>query len=133
MLRYGDLRNIKLIRLGRKDKGKWERTVHEFWNLNGKLEELKYPLLHYPHQNVAQFLEKVRQYSLMHAQALEQEGVKGRLWQIIIYPLGKFTFNYFLNLGFLDGTAGFVHAMMMSLHSFLARSQLWLKQRSSNR
>jgi len=37
----------------------------------------------------------------------------------------KFIQNYFLRLGFLDGTAGLISAVMMSFHSFLARGKMW--------
>jgi hypothetical protein len=38
----------------------------------------------------------------------------------------KFIKNYILLRGYKDNTAGLVHAMMMSLHSFLVRAKLYL-------
>ena len=46
---------------------------------------------------------------------------------ILLFPAGKFIQNYFFKRGFLDGTAGFIHAALMSLHSFLVRGKLWTK------
>ena len=48
------------------------------------------------------------------------------LVKIIAYPAAKFFIDYFWFLGFLDGTAGAVVALMMSFHSFLTRAKLWL-------
>lgn len=45
------------------------------------------------------------------------------LTEMIVYPPAKFVKNYLLYLGFLDGTAGFIHASLMSFHSFLVRAK----------
>lgn len=129
-LRYGETGRIRLLRLGKKGVGKWQRKVHETWRIRGKVGELKNPLLHYSHQNISQFLGQINFHSTLHAQALKEEGVKFSLFRLIFNPLGKFIQNYIFRLGFLDGVSGFIFAMMMSFHSFLARAklyQLWKK------
>ena len=63
--------------------------------------------------------------STLHAQANLEEGKKSSLIKITVWPCGKFFYNYVLRLGFLDGVQGFVFALMMSFHSFLAWSKLW--------
>ena len=88
---------------------------------------MKNPILHYPHLSISQFLSQIKFHSTLHAEALRKEGVEFSLFHLIFNPLGKFLQNYFWRLGFLDGTAGFVMAMMMSLHSFLARAKLFEK------
>jgi glycosyltransferase involved in cell wall biosynthesis len=127
-LKYGDIRRVNLVRLGEKGAGKWVRRVHEKWEIEGEIGNIKGEILHFPHRNVSHFLKKIRKYALIHARQLQNEGVKANLLQIIFYPLGKFIANYIFKLGFLDSTAGFVHAVMMSFHSFIARSELWLRQ-----
>ena len=129
-IKYGDVKGARLVRLGRKKAGKWKRAVHEVWDIQGKIGELKNPILHYPHKNITEFLEKVRIYAFLHASQLEKEGVKANFSHIVFLPAGKFLTNYIFKLGFLDGTAGFIHAAMMSFHSFIARAELWLKQKS---
>ncbi|MDO8488395.1 MAG: glycosyltransferase family 2 protein, partial [bacterium] len=54
------------------------------------------------------------------------------IWQIIFYPVFKFKHLYLLKLGFLDGTAGFVHAMTMAFYTFLTRGKLWLLAKGIN-
>lgn len=124
-LTHGETGNIKLLRLARKEAGKWEQPVHEEWKIAGNVGTLVHPLLHYPHQNVAQFLEEINRYSTAYARYLFSRGVKEPVWQIIGKPLVKFFINYVWHLGFLDGTAGMVVALMMSFHSFLVRGKLW--------
>lgn len=124
-LAHGETGNIKLLRLGRIDVGKWEQPVHEEWNITGNVKTLVNPLLHYPHQNVAQFLKEINWYSSLYAQYLHDHGIKEPAWTIVGKPCLKFFVNYFWRLGFLDGTAGLVVALMMSFHSFLVRGKLW--------
>src|SRR3989344_6237705 len=124
-LTHGETGNVKLLRLARKDAGKWQQPVHEEWKIGGNVGELVNPLLHYPHQNVAQFLDEINRYSSIRAQYLFKNGIQEPVWHILGKPLAKFLYNYFLRLGFLDGTAGFVVALIMSFHSFLVRGKLW--------
>jgi len=125
-LEHGEVGKTKLLRLGRKKAGKWQRQVHEIWQIKGKLGELNNFLDHYPHPTVSEFLKEVNFYSTLHAQVLYGEKIKPSLFRIIFNPTGKFIQNYFLRLGFLDGMPGLVVALMMSFHSFLARSKLYL-------
>ncbi|MDP1721962.1 MAG: glycosyltransferase family 2 protein [Candidatus Gottesmanbacteria bacterium] len=132
-LTHGETGNVKLLRLGRKEKGKWVQPVHEEWKIVGDIGELTNPLLHSPHQNVAQFLDEINRYSTLYAQYLFDHGVKEPGWQIVGKPVLKFFINYIWRLGFLDGTAGIVVALMMSFHSFLVRTKLWqLYDRKTN-
>lgn len=131
-LNHGETAGIRLLRFGRKGAGKWRRPVHEYWDIKGKVGTLKNPLLHYPHPTLASFLTKINTYSTLHAMVHYREGKKSSLLKIIFYPFAKFIKNWLLQAGFLDGTAGFVHAAYMSFHSFLAWSKLWLIQQERN-
>jgi len=126
-LKHGETANVRLLRLARKGSGRWEREVHEVWMVRGNRNELKNPLLHYPHPSINQFLNEIDFHSSLHAKALKEEGAKPSLLRILLNPLGKLLDNYFLKLGFLDGMPGLVVALMMSLHSFLARSKLYFE------
>lgn len=126
-LRHGETANVKLLRLGKRAAGKWQRKVHEFWDIKDNIGELKNPLLHYPHPNLDDFLGHINFYSTLHAEAFYEHGVKPNPFWIIVNPLGKFIINWIFKLGFLDGTAGLMMALIMSFHSFLAWSKLYLK------
>lgn len=126
VLKHGETANVRLLRLGKRDKGKWERPIHEVWKINGEIGELKFPLLHYPHQSISEFLEEINFYSTIRARELYNQNRRTTLWEIIGYPVGKFVRNYFFKLGILDGMPGFLVALLMSFHSFLVRSKLYL-------
>lgn len=126
VMQHGEFGNIKLLRLGRANKGKWEGRVHEEWKIKGKIEELGHSLFHYPHQSINGFLKDINFYTDIRAKELFDKGAKSNFISIILYTKIKFIQNYFLKLGFLDGTSGLVLALFMSLHSFLVRSKLWL-------
>lgn len=126
-LQYGETGNIKLLRLAKKDAGLWEGYVHETWQVKGKTSVLKNPLIHFPHQTVAEFLTEINYYTTIRAKELYKKKVPVFWWQILLYPKAKFALNYFIKGGFLDGLPGFVFALMMSFHSFLVRSKLWLR------
>lgn len=125
-LNYGETGNTKLIRLGRKNAGKWRRKIHEFWDIKGERCELSSPIIHYHNESLSNLIEKINYYSGIHAKENIKEGKKSNLLKIIFYPLGKFFVNYFLKLGFLDGTRGFIMAAVMSIHSFLSWSKVWM-------
>lgn len=125
-LKHGEVGNIKLLRLAKKDAGKWQNKVHEVWKIEGKTLTLNKSLLHYPHPTVAGFLKEINLYTDLRAEELYKKKKKVSWWSIILYPKAKFVLNYFLRRGFLDGLPGLVFALMMSFHSFLVRAKLWL-------
>lgn len=123
-LKYGES-GIKLLRLAKKNVGRWVGMVHEEWKINGKVGVLKNPIIHCPHQTIAEFLKEINFYTTLRAEELYARKVKVNILSIILYPSGKFVSNYFLKKGFLDGISGLVHALLMSFHSFLVRGKLW--------
>lgn len=125
-LTHGETSKVKLLRIAKKDAGKWVRPVHEIWEIKGAVGYLNNLLLHYPHENVAQFIDEINHYSTLNAKYLHERGIKSSVWQIVIYPSAKFFLDYFVYLGFLDGTAGAVMAILMGFHSFLTRAKLYL-------
>lgn len=128
-LKHGETGNIKLLRLGKKDAGKWRRAVHEAWEVEGPTETLRNPLSHYSHQTLREFLADIDWMSTLHAEENKKEGKRSNLFKIIFFPKLKFIDSWILKLGFLDGVPGLLVAFLMSFHSYLAWSKLWLAQR----
>jgi glycosyltransferase involved in cell wall biosynthesis len=122
---FGVFGNSRILRLGRKNAGKWKRIVHEYWDIKGKKGILKNPLFHYPHKTLGSFITSINHFSSLHAVALKSERKKSNIYRIVIWPPGKFIYNYIFRLGFLDGMQGFVAALMMSFHSFLSWTKLY--------
>lgn len=125
-LHFGEVKDMYLLRLGRKNKGVWERPVHEIWKIKGTTGYLKNPLIHYSHNNVKDLLRKINYYSSLNANYLFKRKIKSSLLDIMMYPGIKFIHNYVFKLGFLDGFEGLLLSIFMSFHSFLTRSKLYL-------
>jgi glycosyltransferase involved in cell wall biosynthesis len=125
LLKHGETGKLKLLRLARKDSGKWFGRVHEEWLIEGETDTFENFMLHFPHQTVAEFLNEINLYTTIRAKELLELNEKASLFKIIAYPKAKFIQNYLLRLGFLDGLEGLVQATLMSLHSFLVKAKLW--------
>jgi glycosyltransferase involved in cell wall biosynthesis len=124
-LKYGEIGNIKLLRLARKDAGLWQGKVHEEWKIKGKTLLLQKSLLHFPHSTVETFLQEINFYTDLRAEELYKKKAKVYWWSVILYPKAKFFLNFVLRQGYKDGLPGLVFALMMSFHSFLVRGKLW--------
>lgn len=131
-LKYGESGTMKLLRLAKREAGKWTGTVHEKWNISGKTETLNNPLYHYPHQTVGDFLKEINKYTDLRAKELFKQGVRTNWFLILLYPKAKFLVNYILRFGFLDGLPGLLTTLMMAFHSFLVRAKLWLLCKNNN-
>ena len=127
-LNYGEWGRTELVRIGRKKAGIWQRAVHEYWAIND-VGRLNGTLIHYSPKNIKDFVSKLGRYSKLHAEENIREGKNANSYKVIVYPLGKFIKNYLLKQGYKDGIQGFIMAVMMSFHSFLAWGQLWLLKR----
>lgn len=124
-LKHGEIGSVRLLRLAKRKSGAWRRIVDEVWEIKGKTVILKNPLLHYSHPELKQFLSTINERTTLNAREFYKKGVRVTPLEWL-KPLAKFIKNYFLLLGFLDGTSGLVFAVMMSLHSFLVRGKLYL-------
>jgi glycosyltransferase involved in cell wall biosynthesis len=128
-MHYGEFGRTQLLRLARKNTGSWKRSVHEYWDIAGETGKLSNVILHYSHKNLKDFISSVNRWSTLHTQANSLEGKKSNMSKIIFMPVIHFIKNYLFGLGFLDGMPGFVAAVIMSFHSFLSWSKLWMLQK----
>lgn len=125
-LHHGETGHSRFIRLARHDFGQWVRPVHEVWTGQGKVGQLMNPILHTPHPTISSFLAKINHYSTIEAQYRYGQRIRSSLFKIAFYPLAKFILNYLLRLGFLDGAPGLIMALMMSFHSYLTWTKLYI-------
>lgn len=127
-LKYGELLNKKFIKLGRLGAGKWVGRVHEVWKISGNVATLENPLIHRPHQTISEFISEIDFYTTLRAEELYKNGTTSSFFSIILYTKLKFLHTYIFKRGFMDGMPGIIMAYMMSLHSFLTRSKLFMLQ-----
>lgn len=123
---HGEAGKTKLVRFAKRNTGKWHGKVHEVWRVSGTKGEFESELLHSPHQSVSEFVSEIDSYSTLRAAELKEKGIKTSVVQIVLFPVGKFIVGYFVKGGYKDGLPGFLYALIMSFHSFLVRSKLYL-------
>lgn len=109
-----------IIRLVKKGSGKWQRLVHETYHLAGDSEAgyLNNYLIHNTADNLHDYLNKINNYSTLHALANRQEGKRATLLIIIFFPVFKFMQTFVKS-------RHFVFSLMQAIHSFLSWSKLY--------
>jgi hypothetical protein len=112
----------KVLRLGKKDAGVWQRAVHETWQIKGKVGELNGFIIHDTANNLHSYIDKLNKYSGIHAKENIKEGKNASLAKIIFFPKMKFLQNIFSG-------RGFVFSMLQSFHSFLGWAKIWESQK----
>lgn len=111
----------KILRLGKKDSGRWTRRVHETWEVRGKIGEVKNPIVHNTAKSLSDYIKKINFYSGLHAIANKEEGKTSSLLKIILYPGLKFIQSVFMG-------RGMVFSILQAFHSFLSWGKLWISQ-----
>lgn len=124
-LKHGENSRLYFVRLFNRKYGKFSGQVHEAWQSSQPIKKTNFAINHYSHQTVKSFIQKINFYTDIRSQELYHQKTKVNMFQIIFFPIGKFIQDYFLRLGFLDGTAGIIMALCMSFHVFLNKAKLW--------
>ena len=126
-LKYGGYLKRKAIVLFNKRHIKWDdQPVHEKLLIsNGfNAKKLQGYVLHYTLRDIADFNSKMTQYAFLNAQKYFQQGKKVTALKLFFIRSYTFFRNYFLGLGFLDGTIGFISASIYSHYTFLKYARL---------
>ena len=127
ILKHGETGTTKIIRLAKKDAGRFIRPVHEVWQVSGRVGELVNPLFHDRPELVSPFIDRIAFYGPLDAQELAKEGKPFSVFRLLANPLAKFIVNYKIKLGFLDGCLGLFQAYLMSVQSLSVRVFQWQK------
>lgn len=127
-LHFGETGSVRLLRLAKKASGVWRRGVHEYWDVEGRTTNAKNGIQHNSHSDLSSLIEKLNKYSKIHALENSKSGKISNIAKVIFFPVLKFKLNYIIRMGFLDAVHGFVFALMMSFHSFLSWSILFLEK-----
>lgn len=124
-LRHGGKYPDPQLRLFRRGAARFlPLPVHERLEVDGRVGELKEPLLHYPYSDAADIETKRDFYAeiLARSYALKR---RSRFF-ILFRPFTRFLSAYFLKLGFLDGAEGFRTALM-DFRNVLGAALLYLR------
>lgn len=119
-LKYGEAGKLEIIRLFKKNSGKFIGAVHEVVEIKGIIGNSNIQISHFSHPNISEFLASITKYASIMAKHTDYDKTSVIL-KMLFFPIGKFIHNYILKLGFLDGWRGLAYAYLMSLHSFFVR------------
>lgn len=130
------------IRLIRRGRARYVREINELLEVDGTIQELRSPLLHYPFsKGFTHWVNKHNVYSTMEAELLASGGAhEGASWQIALFgkdrqdrrraqkalfyklparPLAKWVYMMFVRRAVLDGSAGVTYATLQSFYEYL--------------
>ncbi|RUM30716.1 MAG: glycosyltransferase family 2 protein [Aquifex sp.] len=107
------------LRLFKKGTVYFEGEIHEKPVYKGKIGRLKGDLYHYSFKSLKhQYLKNVN-YAYGMALSLFKKGKRFKFYNLIFNPIWSFTKVFFLKLGFLDGSRGFLVAVSAFIYTFL--------------
>ena len=118
------------LRLFDRRCGNWAgHQIHERVRINGPCGTLRGRLLHYPYRSFAEHLTTIDKYTTIMAEALNSQGKRASIGNIVINPWVRFMKFYFLKRGFLDGWRGLVLAYLAAHYVRMKYTKLLVLQR----
>ncbi|MEN3033974.1 MAG: glycosyltransferase family 2 protein [Aquificaceae bacterium] len=118
------------LRLFKKGSVVFEGKVHEKPIVSTKTGKLKGDIYHFSFKDLKEQYEKNLRYAHLMAIEMKSSGKKFRFWNLIFNPFWHFFKVYFLKLGFMDGTRGFLAASSGSIYTFLKYKFLYELERT---
>ena len=101
------------VRLFDRKRARWQgEYVHESVMADGPIETMNGEILHYTCDSLADHRKRIEFYTDLAAREMLDRGERGSLWRGFFLPPWTFVNTYFLRLGVLDGSAGFLIAWM---------------------
>jgi len=123
-LRFGGCGGESHVRLFKKSKSSYpKKTVHESIEVEPPIDALQNPILHYSYKNLAEYFDKSNRYSSLIAQDRLKSGRRFSMLDHFRLPF-EFFKRYLLQLGFLDGQAGFTYAALSAYYSWIKSLKL---------
>jgi hypothetical protein len=104
------------------------RQVHELVVLDGPLETLEQPLIHYNYADSTQFHRKQQAYSAYDARILFEQRAKPKPHNYVLQPLRQFWWRYRTLKGYQDGWHGLRLSLLMAwyeLRKYRLLRDLW--------
>jgi glycosyltransferase involved in cell wall biosynthesis len=120
------------VRLFKRDRGHiGGRDPHDKVVVNGTVEKLANPILHFSYRDVTDHVTTINRFSTRGAQ--EQQPTFWTPLQMFTNPMWRFFNFYFLRGGFRDGGRGLYAAMTAAFYVFLKYAKLYERKIKSRR
>ena len=114
------------LRLFHKAHGRTEgQEPHDRVVVQGPVKRLRQPLWHYTYDDVEDHMHTLNHFSTITAQQKFVEELPFRWSDLLVRPPLRFLKGYVLRGGFLDGSRGFVIALMAMVGAMLKYIKLW--------
>jgi len=116
-LEHGDFHPDCQLRLFRRERGRFSgANPHGRVRVEGRIAKIDGCLEHRSYANLADQIERVREFSAIEAVSLCASGRRVRWTDLALRPAARFLRAYVLNQGFRDGFAGFAVAVVSAFH-----------------
>jgi len=123
---HGDWYPDHVLRLIKKDSGKWEGSPeHCKIELNGSSKKLAGDLHHYTNPTIADYVQKINYFSNIFLQRQLEEKKAWSATSVVFRSGWRFLRAYFFKLGFLDGFPGFFIAASTAYATLVRHSRLY--------
>jgi glycosyltransferase involved in cell wall biosynthesis len=114
------------LRLLKKDKASLsDRLVHEKFIVDGLVNTLKNPMLHYTFASFSEYLNKINNYTSLKAQELFRRKKRVGAWTIFSHTVSAFFAFFFIKKGFKDGVYGMIISLLHSVSTLMNYIKLW--------
>jgi len=126
-IRHTSWGSDRVIRLFHRDRGRYDvYTDHaEVLLPPTRVGQLRGRIIHYTCWDYDNYLPKMLRYTRQQAELWHAQGRRPSVWRMATTGPARFLRSYLLDLGFLDGTAGFQISMLTGFYSFLKQARLW--------
>jgi glycosyltransferase involved in cell wall biosynthesis len=101
-----------------------EKLVHEGFEVDGKIGDMKSDIIHYTVQSVSEFMNRVNGYSSLQAEEKSKKGSVSFL-DIFVQPLKSFLIQYIFKGGFMDGIHGLMVHNFDAITKMLTYMKIW--------
>jgi glycosyltransferase involved in cell wall biosynthesis len=114
------------MRLWNREGGKWVGDIHEqiVFNNTVQIEKLKGDLFHYSYYTITDHYAQADKFTTLTAKDAYLKGKRSNFIKMLTAPLAKFVKAYFIQLGFLDGAAGFQVCRISAYATYMKYSKL---------
>jgi len=115
----------RTIRLFKRDSACMQsQLVHESLQVNGIIEKLANPIIHYPFRDLSHMMSKMDKYSSAGALELHKRGESSSFLKAILRAGWAFFYNYLMRGGLMDGGPGLVIAISDAANKFFKYAKL---------
>ncbi len=129
-LRYGRWGRDRKVRVGRRDRGRWQGTdPHDHLVLDGPVLHSRATIDHDPYRSIEEHLATVASYATLSGEALARQGIVATPWRVAVRPLFHLVDAIVFRQGWRDGVPGIAVAWVGAAHVALKWASVWARRK----